>query len=170
MSHRFQVVLPDPAAVQLREIAAAAGEPPSTLAAQILRRGLSEDRREGRSGPSGRPRRSARPIGRERAGWLEPYGGDPGWRERMWGEIVALHGRYPEHLEALNEGWWQREAHVEILAAFALWRAEIDDAGDDPREELAFHRQLEDYARTLREQGGGVTKAWIPGAPPNEWV
>jgi len=32
MSHKYQVVLPDPVATQLDELAAGAGEPPSTLA------------------------------------------------------------------------------------------------------------------------------------------
>ena len=88
----------------------------------------------------------------------------------MWGAIVALHGRYPRLLEALKEGWWRDEVHTEILCALAVWRGEIDDAGENPREELAFHRQLADYAQTLRQQGGGVSKAWKPGAPPPEWV
>jgi ornithine carbamoyltransferase len=30
--------------------------------------------------------------------------------------------------------------------------------------------QLADYAQVLRQQGGGVTKAWKPGAPPAEWA
>jgi hypothetical protein len=42
--------------------------------------------------------------------------------------------------------------------------------GVDPREEFAFHAQLGDYAHTLRQEGGGVTKAWKPGTPPAEWA
>jgi hypothetical protein len=106
----------------------------------------------------------------QRAPWLEPYGGDRRWSLEMWGAIVALHGRYPGQLEALKDQWWIDEAHVEYLCALAQWRAEIDDGGEDPREELAFHAQLGAYAQTLRQQAGGVARAWKPGAPPAAWV
>jgi hypothetical protein len=169
MSHRLQVVLPNPVATQLQELAAGAGEPPSTLAGQLVRKGIAEAANDGKV----RPLRAA-PIllarkGGERARWLEPYGGDGDWRQELWGAVVALHGRYPRHLDALKDGWWTDESHTETLCALAVWRAEIDDAGEDPREELAFQAQLSDYAQMLRQQGGGVTKAWKPGAPPDDW-
>jgi hypothetical protein len=87
----------------------------------------------------------------------------------MWGAVVALHGRYPRHLEHLHTGWWTDESQAETLYALTVWRADIDDGGQDPREELAFHRQLADYAHTLRQQGGGVERTWQPGPPPPEW-
>ena len=74
----------------------------------------------------------------KRPPWLEPYGGDAEWRSWMWGGIVALHGRYPTALAELKDGWWKSEAHVETLCALVVWRQWIDDAGRDPREELAF--------------------------------
>ena len=169
MSQRFQFVLSDPVATQLRELAQLCGEPPSTVAAQLVRAGVSEAARQGRvrrlrrsetltSGPSAvRPR------------WFEPYGGDPAWRQRMWGAIVALRGRYPRMLDGLKDGWWEDEVHTEILCALAVWREEIDEAAENPREELAFHRQLADYANTLRQLGGSVTQTWKPGAPPDGW-
>jgi hypothetical protein len=107
--------------------------------------------------------------GTERAPWLEPYGGDEDWRTEMWGQIVALHGRYPKALGALKKGWWIDDAQTETLCALVVWRAELDDAGVDPRDELAFQTQLSDYAHVLRQEGGGVTKAWKPGPPPAEW-
>ena len=88
----------------------------------------------------------------------------------MWGQVVALHGRYPRHLAGLMDDWWTDHSHTETLCALAIWRAEIDDTGQDPREELAFQNQLADYSHALRQQGGGVTKAWKPGAPPEEWA
>jgi len=88
----------------------------------------------------------------------------------MWGAIVAIHARYSRLLGALKEGWWADEAQTELLCALVVWRAEIDDAGDSPREELAFHRELAGFAQMLREQGGGVAKAWRPGAPPPDWL
>jgi hypothetical protein len=94
----------------------------------------------------------------------------PDWRQQMWGQIVALHGRYPTHLANLKDKWWTDESTTETLCALAVWRAEIDDTGQDPRDELVFQTQLGNYAQYLRQQGGGVTKAWTPGAPPPEWA
>jgi hypothetical protein len=170
MSQRVQIVLPDPVALQLGELAAGADTPPSTLAAQIVRNCVALAAKDGKV----RPLRPAPVLvagkGSERAPWLEPYGGDPNWRQQMWGQVVALHGRYPRHLEALKDKWWTDESQTETLCALAVWRADLDDAGIDPREELAFQNQLADYAQVLRQQGGGVTKAWKPGAPPAEWA
>jgi hypothetical protein len=169
VSHKYQVVLPDPIADQLEELAAGAGEPPSTLAGQLVRNGVALAAEDGKV----RPLKPA-PIlvghnGTDRAPWLEPYGGDPDWRTDMWGSIVALHGRYPHHLEALKDGWWTNDAHTETLGALVVWRAELDDGGVDPRDELAFQTQLSDYAQTLRQESAGVNKAWKPGGPPDEW-
>ena len=170
MSHKIQVVLPDPVSTQLHELAAGAGEPPSTLAGQLVRRGVALAAKDGKV----RPLRPAPVLvggnGGVRPPWLEPYGGDSDWRKEMWGQIVALHGRYPRLLAALKDEWWNDEAHTETLCALAVWRSELDDAGMDPREELAFQDRLVDYAHVLRQEGGGVTKAWKPGAPPQEWA
>jgi len=113
------------------------------------------------------------PDGKEsdqRAPWLEPYGGDREWRSWMWGGIVALHARYPTVLAGLKNGWWESEAHVETLCALVVWRQAIDDACCDPREELTFQVSLADYGHTLRQEGGSVTDAWKPGAPPAGWL
>jgi hypothetical protein len=170
MSQRLQIVLPDPIATQLAELAVGADEPSSTLAGQMVRNEVALAAKHGKV----RPLRSApvlvRRNGAERAPWLEPYGGDRHWRQRMWGEIVALHGRYPRALAHLNDEWWTDAEHTEILCALAVWRAELDDAERDTRQELAFHNQLSDYAQKLRQEGRGVTKAWKPGAPPDEWT
>ena len=69
-----------------------------------------------------------------------------------------------------QRGRRQGEQHTEMLCALATWRSELDDTGIDPRDELAFQTQLNDYAHTLRQEGGGVTKTWTPGAPPYEWT
>jgi hypothetical protein len=167
MSRKIQIVLPDPQADQLAELAANAGEPQSTLAALFVRHAIARAAQDGKV----RQLRQAPVIvggGTDRARWLEPYGGDPTWRGEMWGAIVALHGRYPRALANLKEDWWTDEQHTETLCALATWRSELDDAGVDPREELAFQTQLNDYAHTLRQEGGA--KAWIPGAPPDEWA
>jgi hypothetical protein len=169
MSRPVKIVLPDPVAAQLVELAACADEAPATLAAQMVRNGVALAAKDGKI-------RSVRPAavlvgrhGRDRPPWLEPYGGDPAWRQQMWGAIVALHGRYPRAIGALKDEWWTDESHTETLCALAVWRAQIDDSTQDPREELAFQAQLGDYSHTLRQEGGGVTKAWKPGAPPDEW-
>jgi hypothetical protein len=170
MSHKVQIVLPDPVASQLHELAAGVGEPPSTLARQIVRNGLADAARDGKVRQLKRPPQRIARKGGARPPWLEPFGGDLRWRGEMWGAIVALHGRYPRQLEALKTGWWTDEADTETLCALAVWRGEIDDAGEDPREELAFHAQLAELAIRLRQQGGGVSKAWKPGAPPDDWA
>lgn len=170
MSQRIQIVIPDPVAHRLRELAAGADTPPSTLAAQIVLRGVALAAKDGKV----RALRSAPAVvggtESERAPWLEPYGGDAQWRQQMWGAVVALHGRYPTQLEALKDKWWKDESQTETLCALTVWRAELDEAVQDPRDELAFQNQLADYAQVLRQQGGGVTKTWKPGAPPPEWA
>jgi hypothetical protein len=169
MSRKIQIVLPDPQADQLTELAAGTGEPQSTLAGLFVRNGIAQAAKDGKV----RQLRQAPVIvggGGDRARWLEPYGGDPTWRQEMWGAIVALHGRYPRALENLKDGWWTDEQQTETLCALAAWRSEIDDGGVDPREELAFQTQLADYSHVLRQEGGGVTKAWQPGAPTDEWT
>jgi hypothetical protein len=82
----------------------------------------------------------------------------------MWGSIVALYGRYPHALAHLKDVWWEGATHVETLCALVVWRDWIDQAAEDPRHELAFHAQLSDYSRELRQEGGGVTRAWQPAA------
>jgi hypothetical protein len=169
MSRKIQIVLPEPVALQLQELADSRGEPLATFARQLVRDGIAlaatEDRVRAPAASASNPSsRGGRPR------WLEPYGRDSAWRQEMWGAVVALHGRYPRHLEHLHTGWWSDESQAEMLCALAVWRADIDDAGQDPREELAFHHQLAEYAHTLRQQGGGVEKTWTPGAPPPEWI
>jgi hypothetical protein len=88
----------------------------------------------------------------------------------MWGSIVALYGCYPRELAHLKEDWWEDTAHVETLCALVVWRDWIDQAADDPRHEMAFQAQLTDYSLELRPEGGSVTSAWKPGAPPDKWV
>jgi hypothetical protein len=69
------------------------------------------------------------------APWIEPVMGDPAWRTRMWGSIIAPHGRYPQARD---------------------W---IDVAADDPCFELAFQAQLADSGQVLRQEGGTASIA-----------
>jgi hypothetical protein len=165
----MKIVLPDPVATQLAKLAASADEAPATLAARMVRDGVAVAAKDGKVRMLKPARILVGPKDGERPPWLEPYGGDPEWRSQIWGAIVALHGRYPRALGALKDEWWTDEAHTETLCALAAWRTEIDDTGQDPREELAFRAQLGDYSNTLRREGGGVTEAWRPGAPPAAW-
>ena len=121
---------------------------------------------------SRRPKLRRHPEGRHaarRPAWLEPYGASRAWRAETWGSIVALHGRYRRALGALKDGWWNDPAQLETLCALASWRAQLDTAGQDPREELTFHDRLADYAQTLKAEAGGIAATWAPGAPPAEW-
>jgi hypothetical protein len=170
MSQRLQIVLPDPIVLQLQELVVGADTPPSMLAAQMVRNCVALAAEDGKV----RALRQA-PVfvggkGTQRAPWLEPHGGNTYWRTQICGSIVALHGRYPKALDPLQDNWWTDGSPTETLCALAVWRAEIDDAGQDPREELAFQNQFVEYVHVLRQQGVGVTKAWQPGAPPGEWA
>ena len=170
MSHRFQVVVPDPVAAQLFQLAETRGEPPSTIAAHMVRGAVGEAADNGnvrslRSAPSVLAR-----VGAARPRWLEPYGGDRDWRLEMWGAIVALRVRYPRHLGSLKDLWWNDESHTETLCALAVWRGDLDDGALDPREEVSFQTQLAEYAATLGREAGGVDRAWTPGIPPEEWL
>ena len=51
MSQRRQIVLPDPIDQQLRELAAAADTPPSTLAAQMAQAGVAQAAKDGKVRP-----------------------------------------------------------------------------------------------------------------------
>jgi hypothetical protein len=170
VSHRFQVVVPDPVAAQLFQLAETQGEPPSTIEAHMVRGAIGEAAGTGkvrsfRSAPSAVAR-----AGGVRPRWLEPYGGDREWRLEMWGSIVALRVRYPRHLGSLKELWWTDESHTETLCALAVWRGDLDDGGLDPREEVSFQAQLAEYAAILSREAGGVDRAWMPGVPRNEWL
>lgn len=103
VSSRLQIVLPDPVAAQLQELAVTAGEPLATLAGRIVRDGVAY---ASVGGKGQRPPPSSSLAGEtaQRPPWLEPYGGDPVWWRETWGSIVALHGRYPRHLEHLSDG------------------------------------------------------------------
>ncbi len=170
MSRAVKVMLAEPLAEQLEELAAGAQEPASTVAAQILRHGLAQAVKRGKVralAPAEMPASARRSD--TRPPWLEPYGGDPEWTAITWGAIVALHGRYPEELSALKDGWWERSSQFESLAALAVWRQEIDDHGQDPREELAFQGQLSTLSEILQRQRGSVRDTWEPGFPPAGW-
>jgi hypothetical protein len=170
MSQRLKITLSDAVMAELRSIAARDGVPVARIAAERIARV------EPVNGSTDSTALSPTLIeddddlpADKHAPWIEPVMGDVGWRRRTWGSIVALHGRYPRQLAYLKEGWWKDSSHLETLAALVVWRDWIDVAADDPRHELAFQAQLADYSRELRQEGGGVTRAWKPGAPPNEW-
>jgi hypothetical protein len=170
-SRRIKITLPTVLADKLDQLARRAGEPSAKVAAQIIRRAIDNDDLDAAAPPRRYATRSgsAHDDDGGRPPWLEPYGGSREWRGLTWGAIVGMHGRYPHVLSALKEGWWRNSSHLETLSALAVWRHWIDDAGQDPREELAFQIQLADYGRLLRHEGGSVIDAWQPGAPPVDW-
>jgi hypothetical protein len=147
------------------------GEPVATVATQIVRQHLEMTRNGSSTPKTGASAPAA--LGKISSGrppWLRPYGGDREWSELMWGSILALHGRYPRVLGHLKDGWWNDAAHVETLCALVVWRDWLDESGRDPREELAFQFQLYNFGRSLRQEGGGVTKASKPGVAPTDWT
>lgn len=171
MSRKYQITLREPAAECLEVLAQGADLPPATFAAQLINNQLALGGVEGKL----RSRRAPLPVepavSKGRPPWLEPYGGDPEWRADMWGQIVALHVRYPKLLAWLQDGWWKEERIKELLCLLAYWRSAIDNtetAGIE--QETSFQLHLEQFSGLLRQAGGGVTKAWQPGAPPPEWT
>jgi hypothetical protein len=91
------------------------------------------------------------------------------------GTVVAFDAK-PKRASPAGTAGIAREVYMPLndargrASVRGLRKGEIDDTGQDPREELAFQAQLADYAHALRQEGGGVTKAWRPGAPAAEWV
>jgi hypothetical protein len=173
MSYRMKITLPDPTMARLQALAEERGEPMSRIAAHMVCAEAADRKDPHRTHgptPASLPTEDPDLDLDRRAPWIEPLFGDPRWRAEMWGSIVALYGRYPRELGHLKNGWWENVAHVERLCAFAVWRDWIDLASDDPRDELAFHIQLSDFSRELHQEGGSVTRAWQPGAPPDGWT
>lgn len=167
MSHAIKVILPNPAMAQLDALGVAADTRIATLASQLLQHAIAQAADRGKPASPSRP--ATPPVGDSRPPWLEPPGGHEQWRTMTWAAIVALHARYPRHLEHLKDKWWTDNATTEIVAALACWRQELDDAGTDPRQELAFHMQLNDYSHQLRQPSGGATKTWKPRVASAEW-
>jgi hypothetical protein len=72
-------------------------------------------------------------------------------------------------LAKLEQDWHERPERVEVLSALATWRASIDAAAEDPREELSFHNALQQLSRTL-DRVSLVGKQFDAGAPmPPSW-
>jgi hypothetical protein len=171
MTQRLKITLSDTAIAELKRRAERAGEPVARIAAQMVSQ-LAEHNSDADRAAASAPavvKDDDLDVDRH-APWIEPVMGDPARRRRMWGSIVALHGRYPQALAHLKEGWWKNSSHVETLCALVVWRDWIDVAADDPRFELAFQAQLADYGHALHQAGGSLTSAWMPGAPPDEWA
>jgi hypothetical protein len=116
MSRKIQIVLPDPQADQLAELAAGTGEPQSTLAGLFVRNEIAQAAKDGKVRQL---RQTPVIVGANgnRARWLEPYGGDPAWRQEMWGAIVALYGRYPSAREPQRRLVDRRTTHGDSLRA-----------------------------------------------------
>jgi len=169
MSRRLKITLPDGHAAQLDELAANTGEPVARLAGQMVRQGIAEVAPNGDVRPPRaelapscptRPTRTSPSSGRRGLSpTVETRNGAHGCGVGSSRYTVAIRQRWP-FPAGLKDGWWKSEAHVETLCALVVWRQWIDDAGRDPREELAFQVQLSDYGLALRQEGGGVTRAW----------
>jgi hypothetical protein len=170
MSYRMKITLSDTAMAELERRAGDVGEPVARVAARIVVAQITENGSATRSTSAASTYDDTEADLDRHAPWIEPVMGDPAWRRQMWGSIVALYGRYPHALAHLKDKWWDDASHVETLCALVVWRDWIDQLADDPRYELAFQAQLADYGRALRQEGGSVTSAWVPGAPPDGWA
>ena len=109
--------------------------------------------------------------GSERAPWLEPYGGDAEWRQQMWGAIVALHGRYPDPARSAQRQMVERRlADRDTVRARRMASRTRRHTARTPATSSPSRTSSPTTPKLLRQQGGGVTKAWKPGAPPPEWA
>ena len=100
MSRKLQIVLPDPVARQLAELAAGVGEPLATVARPDRAQtdvALASEGRQGHGAPGSNRAARARPAAPALARALRRR---PETGAGRCGEpIVALHGRYPRHLQ-----------------------------------------------------------------------
>jgi hypothetical protein len=167
---RVQISLSTTTIDQLRALADGTGEPVARVAARLLMSGLTDGRSASRT-----PRRP-QTLDVDEADheptvppWLEPFDDEERrlWRRQAWGDALALYDRYPTALANLPESWWRDADLFEIVCAMAAWRLHIDCAGQDPRDELAFHHQLADFRYVLDHLPGGVTTRFKPGAMPD---
>jgi len=157
---RLSVRLPDPAHQRLQQHARRSGLPVARAATDLLCATLESDNppvttpttRTARRTTSQRPAGTA-PAGLSPPPWLPP-GPDPQWEQNTKAAIAALCRRYPDALAKLERDWHKRPERVEVLAALATWRAGIDAAAEDPREELSFHNALQQLTRTLDRTPG----------------
>jgi len=167
MSRRVMITLPEPVAQRLDQHAADTGQRASTAAAQLIRDGLQQP-------PSlDRPRQASRhPPAPQTASWIEPSDHTKqSWRSETWMAILALCARYTVELARLEHAWWQRTSRVETLAALAEWRNQLDQRGQDPREELAFQAHLTELQDTLEHTPATGTNTFNPAdPPPDDWL
>lgn len=130
----------------LGTLAAERREGLATTAGRLLRDALADagaaldappQRRGGR-----RPARSAALSG---ALWLPA--------QQRAAAILALRERYPHDLRAIADGYQHDRLIAESLAAFSVWRDELD-AGlhRDPRLEIAFGEALMRFGRQTEER------------------
>lgn len=163
---RIHIHLPDPLMAKLEVQAERQGEPVGRIVAQVMRSALA-----------GGPLQAAMRLQRTNSPsdsppeWLPDYSRLGDWKAQIWGQLLALHERYPDELSELRDGWWRRASWIEQLSALAIWRNTIDDGGSDPREELAFHASLTDFARTIQAQPASAKQPrFEPGTPPEDWL
>ena len=170
MSYRLQVTIADDLADELEHRAQAAGQPASRVAATLINLALSVPASPTTTRGTRRSDIATRDTTRQPS-WIEPFADHEqcAWRSALWAAVLALCARYPKQLARLEATWWRDRARTEQLAALAAWRGAIDHAGQDPREELAFHAQLADLGYLLEHLPGGAD-TFQPGPPPHEWL
>ncbi len=71
------------------------------------------------------------------------------WFEQLWCDVCMVHQRYRL---PVRSGWWEKELHIEALAALAAWVDRYDSGEwDDPPGKLALLYDLEHIASLLRD-------------------
>lgn len=164
--NRITLRLPDHTITLLQKQAARQGEPAATLAANLLQTSLQQPPTQPPQPPAPDP--PAQPPALQPPPWI-PNNQDPDWHQTTWDAITALHQRYPRPLRRLEADWHQHPERIETLAALATWRTRIDQAAQDPREELAFHHALHNLQTTLEHTPSSKPRHQ-PGTPaPAGW-
>ena len=161
MSQRLQIVLPDPIAT------AAPGARRRRRRATSHARGPDGPRRRRQAAKNGQVRTVKHHPARRRAkqasarAGLSPTAATPIGERRCGADPRAPRQIPPAAAQPQRRLVERRRPCRDPLRARRMAQR-ARRHGEDPREELAFHTQITDYARTLGQEGGGVTKNGSP--------
>jgi hypothetical protein len=169
MTQRLKITLTDAAMDELRSIAARDGVPVSRIAAERVSQPPSNNEPDRDTTLLPTQITDDDFVTDNHAPWIEPIMGDEAWRRRMWASIVALYGRYP-HALATSEMDGGTSHPISRRSALSLSGATgstlllmTHDTSWPSRPSSPI------TAFSSGQEGGSVTNAWTPGAPPIEW-
>lgn len=92
------------------------------------------------------------------------------WLQQLYGAASELLERYPHDFDGrIRDGWWERPAERELIAAICVLRDELDnieetgheDVAERARAEISFNRDLPAIAERLAT-ASREARAWRP--------